>query len=388
MTFHAYVGNTFESPITLRTPSLVVDSLSNSNPAEWNAPTKFRLVDESGTIWYEEHLPNPEPRILGSELAFDYDVSLVIPEMESGNYILQLSRWTVSTSINIEIEGLARQAYGAEDSIGLITDSNIQWQLVDPNPNAVVTWEFGFRRVTGGDAMIRGGTNKTLMGSDAVYVSNYAFSPSQEGLMASLTPAPIIWSIEDTPGVPPKKQTSLLFIVNYDQLGFITELKGFFDRLCEERRLPELEYTMADYAKWAQQGMGMFNSGGLFTSFTMTQATDAIRYWWSICSIICALRNMYMLEGQRSFSFSGQSVSLDVDITQYLESLKSDLLGQWDSDKLSFKQQLKSYGMTGGNGNMANARFQAGSLGLSLGPASNLGGYYFGRSFFNGLRMF
>lgn len=377
-----YVGDTLQKTVTLRLGAQLAESLSHSNPVDWQAQTKYQLIDGNGAVWAEGLVENPTPRVIGTDYLFDYLIDFVVPNTVPGIYELVITRYTVSSSTSINVEGMSRDAYGAESIVGILSDTDIRWSLLDENPNAEVNWALTYRRVDGTDQNINGGTSKVDNGSDVLYVSDSGLSPTVEGFTPSLHPHTIIWNIKDIPnsGVVTRKQTSSLFIVNLSILTAITELKSFFDRLNQEGRLPSLEYTYSDYCLWLKQGMDMFNASGLFTNFTMINANGAIRHWWFVCSVISALRNMYSLEGQRSFNFSGQSVSLDVDITQYIDTLKSDLQGQWDSEKLSFKQQLKQYGLVSGDGNMNNAKFQAGALGLTMNPASNFGGFWSGRN--------
>ena len=382
MSITAYVGDTLQQQVPLRIDAGIAESLSGSQPTEWQAPTKYQLVDPNGTVWAEGLIENPPPRVIGSDYIYDYLVDFVIPDTLPGTYSLVVRRYTVSTSLSVTIEGVARDSYGAESVLCLLSDTGVKWSLLDENPNANVNWSLSYRRVDGTDTTLTNTTDVIHTGSDTLYVSAYELSPMVEGFSASLNPHTIIWDIQDNASIAlsTRKQTSSLFIINVSILTAITELKGFFDRLNQEARLPSLEYSSADYCLWLKQGMDMFNAGGLFTQFTMINATGAIRHWWFICSIISALRNMYILEGQRAFSFSGQSVTLDVDMTQYIQSLLSDLQGQWDSEKLTFKQQLKQYGLVSGDGNMNNAKFQVGALGLTMNPASNFGGFWSSRN--------
>lgn len=385
MSMVAYPGTTFNSIQSLTVDSSILPQLEASD--EWLAPTKIQLVDpEEGIVYHEELLDNPQPRVVGMDMVFDYAINFVIPEVPKGFYVLKIIRYTVSSSHQLTIDGIAVDGYGAEDVLCVNTDTDVRWVLKDHNPNAIVSWEINFTRSTSQTAKISGSTDRILDGGDA-YFESQLFSPINEGVPPSFDPITIIWTVQDSPARK-RKQLSSLYTVNVSQLTAVNELKAFFDRLIEEKRLPSLEYSPADYCRWLKQGLDMFNAGGLFTTFTMTNAKGPIKHWWFVCSTICALRNMYMLEGQRSFSFSGQSVTLDVDMTQYIQSLMSELTSAWDADKLSFKTQLKQYGMSGGDGNMDNLRFQAGAVGLSMGPASNFGGFMGARNILGGLRFF
>lgn len=386
MSIVAHVGSTLNTTIQLSLEATTLASLEGIGGENWLAPAKVQLVDLGGIVWHEALIENPQPRFIGSDCIFDYELDFVIPEIAPSDYKIVLKRWTVSTAESITIEGLATEYNGAEDVLALVTDTDIKWSLVDDFSNAKVTWSLDFLRVTNDQAHIVGDTDIFPEGNKTVYVSK-GFNPSTEGLTPSLNSHTIIWNIEDSPGRV-RRQTSGLYVINVNQLNALNEFKNFFDRLHEEKRLPSLEYSLADYCRWMKRGADMFNADGLFTSFTMANATGAIRHWWFICSIISALQNMYLLEGQRSFNFSGQSVSLDVDVTNYLQTVLDSLKGDWDSQKLAFKQQLKQYGLTSGDGNMAFARFQAGTVGLSLGPASNFGGFYGARNILGGIRFF
>jgi hypothetical protein len=105
----------------------------------------------------------------------------------------------------------------------------------------------------------------------------------------------------------------------------------------------------------------------------LNNATSIIRHWWLVCSTIQALSNQYLVEGRKSFSFNGQSVTLDVDITSFLQGRYSELEGAWEGQAYQVKDQLKNYDLNGGDGNADVGKFVSGVVGVSLGPASQLG---------------
>lgn len=374
-----YAGTTHNRIVTLAIPVMIAHTLESVHTEEWEAPAILQLLDSTGAVWHESLLVNPAPRVMGDRYEYDYSVEFVVPEAPPATYTVSLRRCTIQSTFNIDIEGYVSDAHGAKDVLALYDDTAINWYLVDSNPNAVVDYRVNLKRITGEEFTLTGTTTKMIQGNDVVFESE-TYNPTVDGVPASLDPWSIIWNIKDTPSSPKRSFASRLILVNDSQLAALIDLKGYFDRLHQEARLPSLEFSMSDYANWLRHGRDMFNASGLFSSFTMLDATQGIRHYWMICSIIWALRNRYLLEGLRSFSFSGQSVSLDVDTTQYLEGLASTLSGEWDSAKDSFKTQLKTYGLVGGSGNMNQARLQIGALGINMSPATNMTGYYGARS--------
>jgi hypothetical protein len=187
-------------------------------------------------------------------------------------------------------------------------------------------------------------------------------------LRPSLRPYSIIWSQGSA------REISRLFILNPSLLDCLKEMNTFFNRLKRECRLEELSVKPTDMLAMLKSGADMFNGYGLYTDFDFTNAQGAIRHWWLVCSRIATLRTMYLEEALSTFDFSGQAISLSVDITSHLESLASVLESQLESQLVPLKKQLHKRGILSGDGAAVSYVAKTrGAIGLTLSPVSRLG---------------
>lgn len=191
----------------------------------------------------------------------------------------------------------------------------------------------------------------------------HQFVPSMYGLIADLRPYTVIWEYQGILGVD--REMAQLWIVNPMILSAAKQLHQTLNRLQREYRLPELEFTMADMLRFLEMGKDRFNAVGIISDISMIMAENAFRHWWLLCSEIAALRSRYLEEGESSFDFSGQAVSLSFDLTSIIDGLIGQLESQVDGQLIPFKQQLGSKGLTTGNGQWSIGNQVAGAMGLS-----------------------
>jgi hypothetical protein len=332
----------------------------------------WRLEDEAGAVFAASNSTNFAFTSVTTARGIRISVSdtFVVPN----NLPLSISTqyfvvWTVSADTGeytytqqLEVEAAQVHLLMAEDLVSLSGPVTL-FATLPVGVGANVTILQGNNTVYSGAA--------TLGAPNSVgYEWSIALDTSAEGILPLLDPLTVLWNFVE--GTRPQQMMASLYIITPVQLKAAEELRQFLNRVHQEARLPELDYTIEDMVRWLKMGMDKFNALGLYTQFTMTNAQSAIYHWWMTCSIVIALRNQYLVEGNRSFQFQGQQVTLDVDITQYLQSMADTLQGQIDNEMLRFKQQLKNYGLSGGDGSMGG-KFQVGAVGLSMNPASNLG---------------
>ena len=173
------------------------------------------------------------------------------------------------------------------------------------------------------------------------------------------------------------RDTGQLFVVNASILRAVksveamvskakTTLMGFQDELFS---VPVIVTMLA-------RGRDTFNgAGGLFTTFNMTNADAMIRELWLKYTEVQLLQAQYLLEGEKAYNFSGQAISLEVDRTQFYQSLANDIKTAADADAKVVKRNLLIKGLTGGDGSLAGAgRYgSTGPIGLSISPATPYG---------------
>jgi hypothetical protein len=193
---------------------------------------------------------------------------------------------------------------------------------------------------------------------------------------ASLDPYIISWKYKNQIGTA-YRDTGQLFVVNASILRAVksveamiskakTTLMGFQDELFS---VPVIVTMLA-------RGRDTFNgAGGLFTTFNMTNADAMIRELWLKYTEVQLLQAQYLLEGEKAYNFSGQAISLEVDRTQFYQSLANDIKTAADADAKQVKRNLLIKGLTGGDGSLAGAgRYgSTGPIGLSISPATPYG---------------
>lgn len=184
-------------------------------------------------------------------------------------------------------------------------------------------------------------------------------------LPATLDPYLVSWKYSDRATAPAFRQQSHVFLVNPMILSAVEDVQS---RVMRARTTllgqSDMVFDPVTVLTWLRRGRDMFNAAyGLITSFTMTQATGGVREFWLSYSEIEALRAQYLAEGEKSFDFQGQAISLNVDRTQYYQGL-ADSIQQGLSDSVrDYKKNLQIKGLTSGNGDVANATAGYGSMG-------------------------
>ena len=156
-------------------------------------------------------------------------------------------------------------------------------------------------------------------------------------------------------------------------LGALKDLRTYTDRLNVDIRLDGLKFEESDYLHWLTMGRDSFNENTL-TNFTMMDATGPIRKLWLSCSQYEALRTRYLEEGLNNFSYNGASVTLDVDVTQFLESQASTLETKIQEASQKLKINLHYKGLVAGPGKWTTRTSSYGATGHSLSPVMGRGG--------------
>ena len=185
---------------------------------------------------------------------------------------------------------------------------------------------------------------------------------------ASLNPLLIVFNGEDNNFVDYR-----LYKITHSILRAQKDLRSYIDRLNRKVRIDSLKFSDTDYLLWMQAGKDRFNSIPLATDFTMTDATGPIRDLWLACSQYHALKVKYLEEGLESFDYSGSAVTLNVDITQYIESTASYLEQRITEEGQRLKANIHRRGLISGAGNWGLKRNVVGAAGRSLSPLA-LGG--------------
>ena len=211
--------------------------------------------------------------------------------------------------------------------------------------------------------------------------------PDHDKMLAQIEPYTLIWRANNTsrPNYV-ERQTGRLFLVNASIMTAVQDMKAMVSK-AETTILGTKDILFTDelLLAYLRRGKDAFNAAfGMFTGFSMSNASGGIREYWLKYSEVAALRAQFLAEGEKVFNFSGQAISLDSDKTQFYQSLADNIQQYLDNDAKMMKQNLIKKGITTGDGNVDNlSKMQFGANGavaITLTPASTIG-YRFGRRF-------
>ncbi len=196
---------------------------------------------------------------------------------------------------------------------------------------------------------------------------------------ARLEPYTIVWSYWDDAAPTRKSQDSgSLFFTTPSIMSAAKDVVSIVNKAYVNLGIiPDAEYSIPGVLTYLRLGMDYFNAIDFITQFNMTKASGAVRSMWIKAACAVALRAQYLAEGEKTFNFSSQAVTLDIDKTSYFESLASVIESELQQFVPKFKQQLTRNGIVGGNGDLANTKLprfgSTGALAISITPASNSG---------------
>lgn len=204
----------------------------------------------------------------------------------------------------------------------------------------------------------------------------YVSSIDTTGMPANLIPYSVSWRYSNfsAPGQV-FRETAKLFVLSGSLLTAIDDCRT---QVMKARTttlgMPDAIFDIGTIISWLRRGRDQFNAaGGVFTHFTMSNATGGIREFWLKYSEIAMLRAQALAEGEKAFDFQGQAISLNVDKAQYYSGLADALQSTLDNDVRPLKMALKTSGIAGGDGDLDGTRsWNVPKIGIAITPASHL----------------
>lgn len=292
--------------------------------------------------------------------------STVPPSLVTQSYQV---RWSLINSANgsaqyafenLEVLGNQVEPTGSPNLVELFGDV-ATLQLVVPRPYSTIEVEvfLGNTRVT---------NLVTISGSKAVSSGwMYQALLDTATLTAALEPYTIMWKCMDAGSPAAQRYPSQLFVVNPSMLNAVEDVQAqVMKARTTLRQESDLMFDPQTILTWLRRGRDYFNgAAGILTEFTMTDATGPIREYWLRYSEVAALQAQALAEGEKSFNFSGQDISLDVDHAAFYDTLADKLLQSVNDPVATFKKNLQIKGVNSGTGNMS---------GIAAGVASAMGG--------------
>jgi hypothetical protein len=196
------------------------------------------------------------------------------------------------------------------------------------------------------------------------------------GVGPSLEPYLVIWRYGESNAIF-QQETGELYMVTPSVVGAQQEIVRFLAKSYTDAGIdPGTEFSPEAIMSYLRMGRDQFNAAVMPTEFTMLNAISAFRYFWLQYSIAYACRSQYLAEGLRAFNFSGQVVTLDIDRTQFWDSLATQLETSMSEHIRNFKTNLYKRGIVRGDGsNVLGLQPGAiGSIGISISPVSPVRG--------------
>jgi hypothetical protein len=198
-------------------------------------------------------------------------------------------------------------------------------------------------------------------------------------LCVSLVPYSIIWKYwaSNNASVVYQERADL-FIVNPPILGAVQDMKAKVNKARTTLYgRPDLLYPVPTCLTWLRRGGDAFNGAyGQFTDFTFTNALGIIREMWLLEAELAAIQSQYLAEGEKSFSYQGAQISLEVDRTAYLDTAASAIQSRLDNELKGIKMNLIIKGNMSGDGSANVTALNSGAIGavgISITPANMWG---------------
>ena len=201
----------------------------------------------------------------------------------------------------------------------------------------------------------------------------YSITIDTSMLTAQLEAYTVAWKYYDAPNMPVQRETGRLYLLNPSILSCIDDIRQKVQKArATTMGFDDSMFDTATIVSWLRRGRDNFNgAGGLITQFTMTNAQGSIREYWLKYTEMDMLRAQYLAEGEKAFDFQGQAISLNVDRTQYYQTLADNLQSELDQHVPLFKRTLSIKGNTSGDGSLIGTATGAmGIVGLSYNAVS------------------
>lgn len=135
-----------------------------------------------------------------------------------------------------------------------------------------------------------------------------------------------VWDITETVASVPNSVIQKIQIVYFPVLAKISQLRMLIDKVQKQTGRVHA-YDDADIIGYITEGLKLINSIFPITSYTEYTVPSSLDFYWTIAAAWYGLNAQYLLEADTTFSFSGQSVTLDADRTGYLDT---ELARLWD----------------------------------------------------------
>lgn len=343
---------------------------------------KWELVDGNGVVLssgqsFDYQFANTAGGVKVEAQAVVNVPSDAIPTLEGQAYqvrwTLVLNGQTFFSFENIKVVGAATVPVGVEDVVEL-AGNDVSVSCVFDRPFDQVSVQVFLNNDPVSGAVT--GLTPTKTADGWLYTAALTGLPLDPQLEAYS----LIWSAKNQSNPYTERQTGRLFMVNPSVLMATDDMRLLINRSrTTVAHAEDILFTVPLLLAYLRRGRDAFNgSYGVPVNFSMLDARGPIREYWLRFSEIMALRGQYLAEGEKVFNFSGQAIQLDVDRTQYYDSLAGNLQQLMDNECRNFKTMLVKRGIMGGSGAEDPTKQRpgaTGAIGITITPASNFGPY-------------
>ncbi len=155
----------------------------------------------------------------------------------------------------------------------------------------------------------------------------------------------VVWSVRDTAVSPKSTVVQQIRVPEPVFWQMQPSLRMMLDKV-QAKDGSVLAYSDSDMYEYMNMGMSYVNSVMPITNWTLSQYPGAANMFLMAASAYWGLQAQYLAAADTAFQFSGQTVTLDVDRTQYYADALGRLKELLDGLK-EFKNNLLRQGMVG-----------------------------------------
>ena len=168
------------------------------------------------------------------------------------------------------------------------------------------------------------------------YVTNFDSGTAITGVTdqnMGICPYLVVYTYKTEQGYNTEVHT--LYIVSGKAMMIVNNMRRYLDKARNFDIDPSLRWTDAELIHFVTVGLNRFNVAlPNITNYTISSFPGNYIYVIEKCAEHEALNALYLAEGMRAFEFTGASVTLNVDRTQYIQT-KMDEIGNWLNENLT-----------------------------------------------------
>jgi hypothetical protein len=262
-------------------------------------------------------------------------------------------------SESLQVTAQSTESLGAESSIELAGDFALMHLTTALTPTNAPT-----ASLYNGNTVLQANLPAVLAGGTAVSSGRqFSVNVNTVAVSAAIEPYSLLWSYQLNGRT--HREQGKLFLVNPSILQAIDDVQS---RVAKARTtlfgFEDAIFDPVTILTWLRRGRDFFNiAGGMITTFTMLNATGGVREMWLRYAEVEALRAQALAEGEKAFNYSGLQVTLEVDKAGPYNEMAEKLASELDAIVKDLKKNLKILGLSGGDGDLANAGYNPAALG-------------------------